>query len=81
MSKYLYSEKSVIIFADSNLALRLSLKIIIEEKVFVSGCYGHFYSGNVDLFPQASRYGELYVGIGSDATYLDYLDIYCEERV
>ena len=30
------------------------------------------HSGHVDFFQQASQYGDLYVGIGSDATYLEY---------
>lgn len=42
------------------------------KKVFVSGCYDLLHSGHVEFFRQASQYGELYVGIGSDATILDY---------
>ena len=42
------------------------------QKVFVSGCYDLLHSGHVEFFQQASRYGDLYVGIGSDATYLEY---------
>ena len=42
------------------------------KKVFVSGCYDLLHSGHVEFFKQASQYGELYVGIGSDATYLEY---------
>ena len=41
-------------------------------KVFVSGCYDLLHSGHVEFFRQASRYGDLYVGIGSDATILKY---------
>ena len=41
-------------------------------KVFVSGCYDLLHSGHVEFFRQASQYGDLYVGIGSDATILDY---------
>ncbi|MCH5233470.1 MAG: adenylyltransferase/cytidyltransferase family protein [Muribaculaceae bacterium] len=37
-------------------------------KVFVSGCYDMLHSGHVAFFKQASQYGDLYVGIGSDAT-------------
>ena len=44
----------------------------IKKKVFVSGCYDLLHSGHVEFFQQASRYGDLYVGIGSDATYLEY---------
>lgn len=43
-----------------------------KKKVFVSGCYDLLHSGHVEFFRQASQYGELYVGIGSDATILDY---------
>ena len=42
----------------------------MKKKVFVSGCYDLLHSGHVEFFQQASRYGDLYVGIGSDATYL-----------
>ena len=41
-------------------------------KVFVSGCYDLLHSGHVEFFRQASQYGDLYVGIGSDATILAY---------
>ena len=41
-------------------------------RVFVSGCYDLLHSGHVEFFQQASQFGELYVGIGSDATYLEY---------
>ena len=40
------------------------------KKVFVSGCYDLLHSGHVEFFRQASAYGSLYVGIGSDATIL-----------
>lgn len=43
-----------------------------QKKVFVSGCYDLLHSGHIEFFIQASRYGDLYVGIGSDATYLEY---------
>ena len=39
-----------------------------REKVFVSGCYDMLHSGHVAFFKEASRYGDLYVGIGSDKT-------------
>lgn len=42
------------------------------KKVFVSGCYDLLHSGHVEFFRQASQYGELYVGIGSDVTYQEY---------
>ena len=39
-----------------------------KRKVFVSGCYDMLHSGHVAFFREASRYGDLYVGIGSDRT-------------
>lgn len=45
---------------------------IMAKKVFVSGCYDLLHSGHVEFFKQASQYGDLYVGIGSDATVLHY---------
>ncbi|MCR4872047.1 MAG: adenylyltransferase/cytidyltransferase family protein [Bacteroidales bacterium] len=44
----------------------------MNKKVFVSGCYDLLHSGHVEFFRQAAEYGDLYVGIGSDATILDY---------
>ena len=41
-------------------------------RVFVSGCYDLLHSGHVEFFRQAAEYGDLYVGIGSDATILHY---------
>ncbi len=43
-----------------------------KKKAFVSGCYDLLHSGHVEFFKEASAYGDLYVGIGSDATILDY---------
>jgi len=43
-----------------------------NKKVFVSGCYDLLHSGHIEFFQQAAEYGDLYVGIGSDATYLEY---------
>ena len=43
-----------------------------NKKVFVSGCYDLLHSGHVEFFKQASQFGDLYVGIGSDETYLEY---------
>jgi len=40
----------------------------MQKKVFVSGCYDLLHSGHIAFFKEASQYGELYVGIGSDAT-------------
>lgn len=39
-----------------------------RPRVFVSGCYDMLHSGHVAFFRAASAYGDLYVGIGSDAT-------------
>lgn len=39
-----------------------------KKKVFVSGCYDMLHSGHVAFFKEASCYGDLYVGIGSDKT-------------
>lgn len=44
----------------------------MPKKVFVSGCYDLLHSGHVEFFRRAAQYGELHVGIGSDATYLEY---------
>ena len=44
----------------------------MPKKVFVSGCYDLLHSGHVEFFRQAAEYGDLYVGIGSDATILHY---------
>jgi len=41
------------------------------RKVFVSGCYDMLHSGHVAFFKEASQYGDLYVGLGSDATVAD----------
>lgn len=43
----------------------------MAKKVFVSGCYDMLHSGHVAFFREASRYGDLYVGIGSDRTIED----------
>ena len=40
----------------------------MTKKVFVSGCYDMLHSGHVAFFKSASKYGDLYVGIGSDKT-------------
>lgn len=40
----------------------------MSKKVFVSGCYDMLHSGHVAFFEEAARYGDLYVGIGSDRT-------------
>ncbi len=40
----------------------------MPKKIFVSGCYDMLHSGHVAFFEEAARLGDLYVGIGSDAT-------------
>jgi cytidyltransferase-like protein len=39
-----------------------------KKRVFVSGCYDMLHSGHIAFFKEAASYGDLYVGIGSDAT-------------
>ncbi len=53
------------------------------KKVFVSGCYDLLHSGHVEFFRQAAAYGDLYVGIGSDATiegYKHHKTVYSEQE-
>jgi cytidyltransferase-like protein len=38
------------------------------RKVFVSGCFDLLHSGHVAFLEEAAQHGDLYVGIGSDAT-------------
>lgn len=55
----------------------------MEKRVFVSGCYDLLHSGHVEFFRQASQYGDLYVGIGSDNTILHYKNhktVYSEQE-
>ncbi|MCQ2175923.1 MAG: adenylyltransferase/cytidyltransferase family protein [Bacteroidales bacterium] len=42
----------------------------MAKKVFVSGCYDLLHSGHIEFFKEASKFGDLYVGIGSDETIL-----------
>lgn len=44
----------------------------MTKKVFVSGCYDLLHSGHIEFFRQAAEFGDLYVGIGSDHTILEY---------
>jgi len=56
---------------------------VATKKVFVSGCYDLLHSGHVEFFRQASQYGDLYVGIGSDKTIEQlkgHKTIYCEQE-
>ncbi len=40
----------------------------MNKKVFVSGCFDMLHSGHVAFFREAAKYGDVYVGIGSDKT-------------
>lgn len=42
-----------------------------RKKVFVSGCYDMLHSGHIAFFREASQYGDLYVGLGSDSTVME----------
>jgi len=55
----------------------------MAKKVFVSGCYDLLHSGHVEFFKEASQFGDLYVGIGSDKTILGYKNhktVYSEQE-
>jgi cytidyltransferase-like protein len=42
-----------------------------KKKVFVTGCFDLLHSGHVAFLKEASAYGDLYVGLGSDKTVND----------
>jgi cytidyltransferase-like protein len=42
-----------------------------NKKVFVSGCFDMLHSGHVAFLSEASGYGSVHVGIGSDKTIMD----------
>ena len=42
-----------------------------RKKVFVSGCFDILHSGHIAFLKEASQYGDLYVGLGSDKTVID----------
>jgi cytidyltransferase-like protein len=42
-----------------------------KKKVFVSGCFDMLHSGHIAFLQEASGYGDLYVGLGSDKTIMD----------
>ena len=42
-----------------------------HKKVFVSGCFDLLHSGHIAFLKEASQYGEVYVGLGSDKTIYD----------
>ena len=44
------------------------MRSIRKKKVFVSGCFDMLHSGHVAFLQEASQYGDLYVGLGSDKT-------------
>ncbi|MCJ7702738.1 MAG: adenylyltransferase/cytidyltransferase family protein [Anaerolineales bacterium] len=43
----------------------------MSSKVIVSGCFDLLHSGHITFFETASRYGDLYVALGSDRTVFD----------
>jgi cytidyltransferase-like protein len=50
-------------------AIPLAVDVQAERKrVLVTGCFDWFHSGHVRFFEEASEVGDLYVGIGSDAS-------------
>ena len=42
-----------------------------KKKVFVSGCFDMLHSGHVAFLKEASVFGDLYIGLGSDKTIKD----------
>jgi cytidyltransferase-like protein len=42
-----------------------------SRKVFVSGCFDILHSGHIAFLKEASQFGDLYVGLGSDKTISD----------
>jgi cytidyltransferase-like protein len=43
----------------------------MSKKVFVSGCFDILHSGHIAFLKEASQFGDLYVGLGSDKTVND----------
>ncbi len=39
-----------------------------RKKVFVSGCFDMLHSGHIAFLQEASQFGDLYIGLGSDKT-------------
>ena len=39
-----------------------------RKKVFVTGCFDMLHSGHIAFFEEAAKYGDVYVGLGSDET-------------
>src|SRR5512133_290207 len=42
-----------------------------RKKVFVSGCFDILHSGHIAFLKEASQFGDLYIGLGSDKTIYD----------
>jgi len=42
-----------------------------KKKVFVSGCFDMLHSGHIAFLQEASEYGDLFIGLGSDRTIRD----------
>ena len=42
-----------------------------KKKVFVSGCFDMLHSGHIAFLQEASGYGDLFIGLGSDKTIRD----------
>jgi cytidyltransferase-like protein len=42
-----------------------------RKKVFVSGCFDILHSGHIAFLKEASQFGDLYIGLGSDRTIYD----------
>ena len=42
-----------------------------KKRVFVSGCFDMLHSGHIAFLQEASEYGDLYIGLGSDKTIRD----------
>jgi len=42
-----------------------------KKKVLVSGCFDMLHSGHIAFLQEASEYGDLYIGLGSDGTIRD----------
>jgi cytidyltransferase-like protein len=42
--------------------------MVESKKVFVTGCFDMLHSGHITFFEEAAKYGDVYVGLGSDET-------------
>ncbi len=45
--------------------------MVKNKKVFVSGCFDMLHSGHIAFLQEAAKYGDLYVGLGSDKTIIE----------